>query len=83
MVKMRNLLVGAVALAGGFTLSSFVVSDVNVKESQEVYVCNGNYATKYHYNPNCKGLSKCKGGITKMTKAQAESMGRTLCGYED
>jgi len=32
-------------------------------QSERVYVCDGPYATKFHSNSNCRGLSNCSGQI--------------------
>lgn len=45
-----------------------------------VYICNGNYATKYHRHKNCRGLSNCKGGVNSTTKGTAKEKGRSACG---
>lgn len=48
-----------------------------------VYICNGRYAKRYHLSPYCRGLSNCKASVSSISRANARSMGRTLCGYED
>lgn len=48
-----------------------------------VYICNGRYAKRYHLSPYCRGLSNCKASVSSISRADARSMGRTLCGYED
>lgn len=47
----------------------------------EVYVCGGRYAKRYHNDEYCKGLQSCKGGIEIMTIEEAEDLGKTPCGY--
>ena len=48
-----------------------------------VYICNGRYAKRYHLSPYCRGLSNCKASVSSISRANARSIGRTLCGYED
>ncbi len=47
----------------------------------EVYVCNGRYAKRFHNDENCKGLRNCRAGIRVMTIEEAEDLGKTPCGY--
>ena len=44
-----------------------------------VYICNGETSTKYHCDPDCKGLSRCSGEIEEISEEEAEDMGRTPC----
>ena len=60
-----------------FVLTSFSVLETNV------YICGSSGAKKYHYKNNCRGLSACKHEIVKTTKKNAESLGLSLCGWED
>jgi hypothetical protein len=60
-----------------FILTSFSVLETNV------YICGSSGAKKYHYTENCRGLSACKHEIVKTTKSNAESLGLSLCGWED
>lgn len=34
-----------------------------INNTKKVYICTGEYAYAYHNNPNCNGLSNCKGDI--------------------
>lgn len=47
----------------------------------EVYVCKGRYAKRFHNDRYCEGLLKCRGGIEIMTIEEAEDLGKTPCGY--
>lgn len=38
--------------------------------------------TKYHYNPNCRGLSNAN-SIQEISLSEAQSLGYGLCGWED
>ena len=53
----------------------------NPTHYDEVYVCGGRYAKRYHNDEYCKGLQSCKGGIEIMTIEEAEDLGKTPCGY--
>ena len=47
----------------------------------EVYVCTGKYAKRFHCNEDCKGLQSCRGDIVVMSIEEAEDYGLTPCGY--
>lgn len=72
----KKLLLGLTALLLLTITLSFTLSS-------EVYICDSTGAKKYHYSSTCRGLNACKHQIVKITKGQAESRGRTLCGWED
>lgn len=44
-----------------------------------VYVCTGGTAKAYHADPDCRGLSRCRGDIEEMSVEDAESEGKTPC----
>ncbi|NLR59450.1 hypothetical protein HGH93_15140 [Chitinophaga polysaccharea] len=46
-----------------------------------VYICDSKYATRYHYNVNCRGLSNCKHQIISIPLEKAMAT-RTLCKWE-
>ena len=51
------------------------------QESQttnEVYICAGRYAKKYHRRPNCRGLNNCRGGVIKIELEKAREY-KTPC----
>ena len=56
-------------------------SCASIKENQ-VYVCEGEYAKKYHYSQTCYGLNNCKQKITLVTKEEAEKIGMKICELE-
>ncbi len=46
----------------------------------KVYVCGGNYATKFHSHDKCRGLNNCKGGVYYMdSQAAAVKSGYKYC----
>lgn len=47
----------------------------------EVYVCTGRYAKRFHCDEDCKGLQSCRGDIVVMSIEEAEDYGLTPCGY--
>lgn len=49
----------------------------------DVYICASKGAKKYHLSKTCRGLSNCKHQKKVVTKKEAESLGLTLCGWED
>ena len=44
------------------SLNDGICSQNSVIDSK-VYVCGGQYSTKFHSQNNCRGLNNCKGGI--------------------
>lgn len=47
----------------------------------EVYVCTGKYAKRFHCDEYCRGLQSCRGEIVVMSIEEAEDYGLTPCGY--
>lgn len=47
----------------------------------EVYVCTGKYAKRFHRDQDCRGLQSCRSGIVVMSIEEAEDLGLTPCGY--
>ncbi|WP_301345958.1 MULTISPECIES: hypothetical protein [Muribaculaceae] len=47
--------------------------------SAMVYICTGPKAKVYHSTSKCKGLKKCSGSVKKITKAEAQKIGRRAC----
>lgn len=46
---------------------------------ESVYICTGESSTKYHSDPDCRGLSRCSGEIEEVSEEEADDMGRTPC----
>lgn len=44
-----------------------------------VYVCGGGSAYAYHNSESCAGLNRCSHGVSPVTVAEAEGMGRRPC----
>jgi hypothetical protein len=49
-----------------------------VAANPKVYVCGGS-AYAYHNSDNCNGLNRCSHGVSAVTVAEAEGMGRRPC----
>ena len=64
-----------------FTLSFVLSTSISIKGG--VYICTGKYSKRYHLVKKCRGLSNCKGSIKNVSLAEAKTIGRTLCGWED
>ena len=73
----RKLLFGSIFLAG-IALTAFTTSIETT-----VYICKGPQSKKYHYNKDCRGLSRCSTKIYSVTLGEAKNLGRGLCGWED
>ena len=71
---MKLLVVGTFLVV----LSSFGSSG----DEGSVYICNSEYATKYHYKKDCEGLAKCTHEIKEVTLKEAQAKKYSLCGYE-
>ncbi len=56
---------------------------INTEVETYVYLCNSSGGKKYHYSRSCRGLSRCKASIIKVTLQEAQKRGKTLCGWED
>lgn len=56
------------------------VREVNYSaDDDEVYICTGGSSKRYHYDPDCRGLSRCTGDIEAISISEAEDIGRTPC----
>ncbi len=53
------------------------------QNGSKVYICGPEGSKKYHYSNSCRGLSACKDKIAEVSKTKAESLGLSLCGWED
>jgi len=51
----------------------------NKRKSENVYVCIGKSATRYHNTYYCRGLSNCRADIEEVSVAEAKRKGRTPC----
>lgn len=49
-----------------------------VTKQDSVLICNSKNAYAFHSH-YCSGLSRCKAGVSKVTKSEAESRGRQAC----
>ena len=47
--------------------------------SENVFVCSGGSARRYHSTDDCPGLSRCSGEILIMSVEEAEDEGKTPC----
>ena len=48
----------------------------------DVWVCQSAGAKRYHSNPECGGLKRCKHDIIKQSIKEAEAVGLTQCGFK-
>lgn len=53
--------------------------DKGERHDSFVYICTGETSTKYHSDPECRGLGRCSSEIEEVTEEEAEDMGRTPC----
>jgi len=66
-----------------FLLLFGLLAAVGCTDDTPVYVCNSGHAKRYHYRPDCRGLSNCTYTIKQMTRDEACQAGKTLCKFED
>ncbi|MDC7997032.1 hypothetical protein [Gilvibacter sediminis] len=66
-----------------FVTLVFVLSTSFGPNAGSVYVCKGPKSKRYHYDKDCRGLSRCSTKVYKVSLEEARNMGRTLCGWED
>ena len=51
----------------------------SIHATDDVWVCQGSGATRFHSNDTCAGLQQCTKKIIIMTRGEAEAKGRTWC----
>jgi len=61
------------------TFSSCGKKIISPSNPNNVFVCTGNFAKRYHTNRNCDGLKNCKGTIEEISKDKAINDGKTIC----
>lgn len=77
---MKKILSILLTLSVLCVFASTPLSQETTAEVQYVYICTGNYSTKYHSTNNCRGLNNCKSRIIKVSKRAAEeTYHRTPC----
>lgn len=67
--------------AGGTVVSTQNVVFVVDSKSSTVYICKGPNSKRYHNTPNCQGLRNCSTKIYEVSLVDAQSIGRTECGF--
>lgn len=65
-----------------FLLLLLLMTNTTLVPTTTVYVCSGAKGKKYHLRADCRGLSSCQHKVGKMTLAEAQKRGYTLCGWE-
>ncbi|MEW7279041.1 hypothetical protein ABW636_10645 [Aquimarina sp. 2201CG1-2-11] len=66
-----------------FAITVMAPSILTIEADKHVYICKGPKSKKYHYDENCRGLSKCSTDISEVSLKDAKKEERTLCGWED
>ena len=69
----------AIASCGGSKEKG--TENTQVLHDDEVYVCTGRYAKRFHCDEDCRGLQSCRSEIVIMSIEEAEDYGLTPCGY--
>lgn len=69
-----------VVIAGVITLLIILSRSISQELIEdEVWICTGAYATKYHCDRECEGLNMCGSTIKQIPLEDAEAQGRTEC----
>lgn len=67
-------------LTAGIAVGYISAKDVPAAAEQNyVYICTGPKSAVYHKTNSCRGLKNCSTSVKKVTKEQAEKMGRRPC----
>lgn len=67
-----------------FLFSAIVLLTTTSFADRSVYICVSKSSYAYHYDRNCRGLSRCTHEVRMVTEEDAKNdYGRRLCGYED
>jgi hypothetical protein len=56
-----------------------VATRATASKRNAVYVCGGGSAYAFHSSSSCSGLNRCSSGVSAVSLADAQSMGRTPC----
>lgn len=67
--------------AGGTANSTHNIIEITNKKSTTVFICKGPNSKRYHNTANCQGLRNCSTEIYEVSLSDAESIGRTPCGF--
>ena len=62
-----------------FCLGAFFMLATATAQADNVYICTGRSATKYHKVKNCRGLNSCSGEVKAVTETSAKDNGREKC----
>lgn len=69
-------------LATLFVALLLLISSTGIGTDTYVYICVSKSSYAYLYNSNCRGLSRCKHEVRKVTLKDAiYTYNRKLCGY--
>ena len=80
---MKQLLTSLILIVSLSSFISHTPVQENINQTTTVYLCYGEYSTKYHFKKDCRGLSNCSTDIEKTTLTEAKKKKRTICGWED
>lgn len=71
------------ACSSGSEAAHFPIEEITESiTGEKVFTCNSPFASKYHYDRTCEGLSNCTKDIRELDKTEAEENGFEECGYE-
>lgn len=51
-------------------------------QTQNVYICNSDGATRWHRDRACRGLKQCEKNVKQVSMADARKRKLTKCGFE-
>lgn len=67
----------------GVVLVSTLFLSFSNFQVKKVFICNSPQAKVYHFSKTCRGINSCTHDIKEITEADAKSLGRRICGFED
>ena len=79
MRKLALLFTIAMGVIVGSVSAMNSTEPTNTEAANYVYICTGPKSTTYHKTNSCRGLKNCSTSVKKVTKEQAEKMGRRPC----
>jgi|JI10StandDraft_1071094.scaffolds.fasta_scaffold07917_2 hypothetical protein len=80
---LRILIVFLLLVGNGLLNSTIATQRIFITDNRGiiVYICKGPNSKRYHKESDCQGLRNCSTQIYAVDLSEAESLGRTPCGY--
>ncbi len=72
----------SIAASQSNVAAAAIESSAPTDQTQQIVYIAPTSGTKYHFDPNCRGLRNANGNIQSMSLSDAESRNYTKCGFE-